>query len=94
MRAIIFIVRLANLALQTSPNLGSDSNAVSNIDRRNFVADFDCLANDLMSDAQREIGLSPTSSDGVNIGATDTTGLNQDIYIALLERLWFILETM
>ena len=61
MRAVVLVVRLADFALQASPDLSTDTNAVSNFDGGNLVADFDGLADDFVPYADREIGLTPST---------------------------------
>lgn len=51
--AIILIVRLAHLAVQACPNLGTHPNTISNLNRRHFIAHFDCLADDFVANAKR-----------------------------------------
>ena len=75
MRAVILVVRLADLTIETSPDLGSNAYSVANFDCRHLVADFDCFANDLVADAEGEVSLAPASGDGVYIGATDTASI-------------------
>lgn len=61
MGAVVLVVRLAVFALQAGPNLSTDTNAVSNLHRGDLVTDLDSLADDLVSDAERETGLAPST---------------------------------
>lgn len=51
MRAVILVVRLANVALEAGSDLSAYANAITDFASRNFVTNTNCLANDLMSDA-------------------------------------------
>ena len=51
--AIILIVRLAHLAVQACPNLGTHANTITNLNRRHFIAHFDCLADNFVANAKR-----------------------------------------
>ena len=62
MGAVVFVVRLAVLALQAGPDLSTNANAVSDLNGGDLVTDLDCLADDLMSYAERESGyLAPST---------------------------------
>lgn len=50
------------------------------------------MANDLVANTDWKGNLAPSSSDGVNIGATDTTALNLDINVICAKLLWFELR--
>ena len=47
--AIVLVIRLADLAIQACPNLSSHTNAVSNLDRRDFVTNLDDLSDDFVT---------------------------------------------
>ena len=84
------MVRFAQFALQTSLDLGTHTNAVANLDGSYFVSDFDSLANDLMTDADGKRAVSPTTSNGVDVRTTNTTTLDLNVYVTILE--WLGLE--
>ena len=92
MRAIILIVRLADLALQASSNLSTDTNTVPNLNCRHFVAHLDCLANDLVTDTEGKRDISPASGYAVDITAANTTAVDLDIDVTIFEWLGFELE--
>ena len=94
MGAIILLIRLAKLALKTRSNLSSYTDAISDLDGRDFVTDFDGFTDDLVSYANWQWAISPATSDGVDIGATDTTAFDLDINIAVFELLWFELNIL
>ena len=71
-RAIVLIVRLANLALKASPDLSSDTYPITNLDCRHLVSNLDGFANDLVTDAKRQISCTPAACDCVYIRTTDT----------------------
>lgn len=52
-----------------------------------LVANLNDLANDLVANAKREGSITPTTSDGVEIGSANTASLNGNIDIVLLELL-------
>ena len=89
MRTVVLIIRLAKLALQAGADLGSHSNAVSNLDRGHFVADFDGLANDFMTDTDWERAVTPAAGDCVDIGAADPAAFDLDVDVAVFELLRF-----
>ena len=92
MRAVIFVVRLADLALETCPDLGADTHPVSDLDGRHLGADLDGLADNLVSDAERQMRCSPSAGDGVDITAADATGMNLDVDVVVLKGLWLELS--
>ena len=67
--------------------LWTERTSVADLAVRDLVADLDDLANDLVANAKRKGSVTPTSSDGVKIGSTDTTSLNGNVDIVLLELL-------
>jgi len=67
--------------------LWTERTSVADLAVRDLVADLDDLANDLVANAKREGSVTPTSSDGVKIGSADTTSLNGNVDIVLLELL-------
>jgi len=90
MWAVVLVVRLADLALQASPDLGTHANTVPNLDRSYFVTDLDRLAHNLVADAEGKCGdLAPTSGDGVDVATTDTAALDFNVNVAVFEFLWF-----
>ena len=93
MRAVVLIVGLAELALQTGTDLGANTNTVSNFDRCHLIADFDRLANDFMTNADRERAVAPSASDGVHIRAAYSAALNFDVDITIFKLLGFELGT-
>lgn len=50
-RAVVLVVRLANVALEAGLDLSAYTDTITNFASRNLVTNPDCLANDLMSDA-------------------------------------------
>lgn len=61
-------------------------------DGGNLIANFDCLTDDFVAYAEREIDLAPTTSDSMDIRAADAASLDDNIYVVLLERLGFVLD--
>lgn len=66
-RAIVLIIALANLALQASPDLCADANAVSYFTERYLWTSLDDLADDFVSDAERKFLSPPAAGDRVEI---------------------------
>lgn len=91
-RAVVLIIRLAVLAHQAGPDLCPDTNTVSDLDGRHFVADLDGMANDLVANAKRKACFAPATGDGMDVAAADTTGFDPDVNITLAERLGFELR--
>ena len=89
MRTVILVIRLADLTFQAGPNLRTNSNAVSKLDGRHLVADFDGMADDFMANAERKIRVSPSAGDGVDVTATHAAGFNLDIDVVFAKWLWF-----
>jgi hypothetical protein len=85
--AIVFVVVFALLALHAGPNLGPNTDAVANFDRAHFRADFDGLADNLMTYAEGKRDLAPTASDAVDIGAANTAALDLDVDVVVFEGL-------
>lgn len=67
MGAVILLVGLAELALQTCLNLCTHTNAVSNLDGRHLVADLDGFANDFVADADWKGAFSPPAGNRMDI---------------------------
>ncbi len=92
MGAVILVVRFTKLALQTCSDLGTNANAISNLDSGHLVTDFDSLADNFVTNTNGKRAVAPASIDGVNIGPTDATALDLDVDITVFELLWFELE--
>ena len=75
MRAIVFIVRLANLAVQTSPDLSTDTHAIAHLDSRYLVSNLDCFSDNLVTDAKRKVGRAPATRYGMYVRAANTAGI-------------------
>ena len=88
MWAVVFVIRLANLALQACRDLSTNTNPISHLHRRDFVAYFDRLANDFVTNAKRQRNFPPSYSDCVNGRPTNAAAIDLDINVALAERLW------
>lgn len=87
--AIVLIVRLAHLAVQACPDLCTHPNTISNLDSRHLIAHFDCLADNLVTNAKRKIWFAPAAGDCVDIGAADSTCLDLDVDIIFFKGLRF-----
>ena len=65
--AVILLIRFTEFALQTRPDLGTDTNAVPDFDGSHFVTDLNGLTNDLMANADWKRAFSPTPGDSMNV---------------------------
>ena len=88
-RAVVLVIRLADLALQAGPDLCTNTNAVANLDGSDLVADLDGVANDFVAHAKGKACFAPATGDGVDVATADTTGFDSDVDITLAEWLWF-----
>lgn len=59
--AVVFLVSLAVAAVQVGLDLGTDTDAVADLDSLDVLADLDGLANDLVADANGERALAPAA---------------------------------
>jgi hypothetical protein len=89
MWAVILIVTLALLALETRPNLCSNTDTVPNLDAGHLVADLDSMANDLVSNADGKRNFAPAPGNGVNIRGAHPAALDLDIDVVGAELLGF-----
>lgn len=86
--AVVLLVRLAVVASQVGANLSTNTSAVANLNLGDLGADLDDLADNLVSYAERKRNvLSPSASDGVDVGCADTAGIDGNVNIVLLELL-------
>ena len=92
MWTVVLVITFALLALQARPDLSPDTDAISDLAAGHLVANLDCVANDLVANADRKRGSSPAAIDCVNIRATDTAALNLDVDVVGSELLRFELE--
>ncbi len=76
---VVLIVRLAWFTFEATPYLSSNAHPISNLYSRHVVANLDSLSNDLVANAKRHRGLSPTSGNRVDITPTDTTAFNLNV---------------
>jgi hypothetical protein len=90
--AIVLIIALALRALQTSPNLCTDADSVSNLASGNSIADLDGLSDNFMANTDGQWHFTPTSIDAVDIRTADTTAFDLDVDIVFTELLGFELK--
>lgn len=83
--------RCTHFALQTRPDLGTDADAVSNLDSCNLVSNFNGFTNNLMAHTERHIGFSPATDDGMDVRTTNATRLYSDVNIMILKWFWLVL---
>lgn len=89
MWAVVLVIALALLALQARPDLSAHTNAVSDLDAGNLVADPDSMANDLVANADRKRNFAPAPVDGVDIRGAHSAALDLDIDIVGAKLLGF-----
>jgi hypothetical protein len=82
-RAVVFVLVFAELALEARRDLSTNTNTVADLDLADLVANSDSLANDFVTNAERTFKVSPSASNGVNIRTADTAGFDLDINIAI-----------
>lgn len=87
LRAVVLLARLAVHALSARPDLSTNTDSVALLELGNLVTDLEDSSYDFVANAKRERSLTPSTSDGVNVGTTDTTGINGNVDIVLLEGL-------
>jgi hypothetical protein len=87
MGAIVLVCALANIALQASPHLCTNTNSVSLLELRHVLANLDDLADDFMADTKGTLELSPPSGNSMDVRSTNAAALNLNIDVALLELL-------
>jgi hypothetical protein len=87
-RAVVFVIALALRALKAGPDLSTNTDAVADLDGLDCRSNLYCLAHDFVTDADGRRGVSPTTRDGVHVGATNTAALNLDIDIIVTKLLW------
>jgi hypothetical protein len=86
--AVVLLVRLAVVAGKIGADLSTNTSAVTNLNLGDLGADLDNLADDLVSYAERQRNvLSPSTSDGVDVGSADTASINGNVDIVFLELL-------
>jgi hypothetical protein len=83
--AIVLIVALALRALEASPDLSTNANAVADLASCHGISDFNCFPDDLVTDTDWQRRLTPASVDGVDIRPADTTTLDLDINVVFSE---------
>lgn len=90
---VVLIVRPAVHTLHARPDLSTDTNSVAFLEPGDLVTNLEDLSNNLVADTERKRSITPSTSDGVNVGTTDTTGVNGNVNIVLLEGLGRVLAT-
>jgi len=90
--AVVLLVRLAVYALSARPDLSTNTDSVALLELGDLVTDLENSSYNLVAHAKRKGCLAPSTSDGVNIGTTDTTSINSNVDIVLLERLKSLLD--
>jgi hypothetical protein len=85
MRAIVFVVRLANLTLQACPDLSAHPSSVANFECLHLLANTNDFSNDLMAYTERKIGLAPTSRQCVDVAAADSASLDPNVDVVFRE---------
>jgi hypothetical protein len=92
MWAVVLVIALALLALQTRPDLSANTHAVSDLDAGDLVADLDSMANDLVANADRKRNFAPAPVDGMDIRGTHAAALDLNIDIVGAKLLGFELR--
>lgn len=88
LRAVVLVVGFALRALHARLYLSTNTNTVSSLELLDLGSDSQDLADDLVADADGLCGeLSPSTCNGVDIGAADTATLVLNVNIVVLEDL-------
>lgn len=83
--AVVFLARLAKLALEARVDCRTDPDAISNLDGGHLTADLDGFADDLVPDTHWQRAASPPTSDSVHIRTADPTGIDLDVDVPVFE---------
>ena len=92
MRAVILVIGFAKLALEAGADLSANTNAVSNFNGRHLVANFNSLANNLMTDADWKRAVAPAAIDSMDVRTANTAAFNLYVDITVFKLLRFELE--
>ena len=84
--AVVLVVVCALLAFEAGEALGTLAHALAGFNGGDFVADAESFADDLVTNADREVLRSPTSSDGVDIRVADPAGFDFNVDVVFTER--------
>lgn len=85
MGAVVLVIALALRALQASPHLSANADAVALLDRLDLGADLDGLADDLVAYADGQGRTAPAAVDGVDVAAADAAAFDLDVDIVVAE---------
>lgn len=86
-RAVVLIIAFALRALQAGPDLGANTDTVSDLDGGTTGTDLDGLADDFVTHADGGGCVAPAAGDGVDIRSADTATLYLDIHVIFAESL-------
>lgn len=84
-RAVVLLIRLAVVAGQIRSDLSTNAHAVADLHGFDFGADFDGLANDLVTDADGEWAVTPSAIDCVHVAAAYSAAVNCNVDIVVFE---------
>ena len=87
LRTIVLIISITLVAGKIGFDLGTDTNAVADLDSRHVLANFDCRSNDFVANAERKWHFAPAASDRVDIATANTARLNGNVNVAILKLL-------
>jgi hypothetical protein len=86
--AVVLLVVFALVASQVGTDLSTNTGTVTDLNASDLVSDLDDLSDDLVSYAERKRDLlSPTTSDGVNIGSANTARVDGNVNVIFLKLL-------
>ncbi len=86
LRAIVFVIALTLLTLQTTPNLCANAHTISDLNPRlTFWANSNGCPDDFMADAQWKGSFPPSAGYGVHIGAADAAAFDFDIDVVVFK---------
>lgn len=84
---VILVLRLANVALETAPDLGAHADAVALLHALDLLADADGAADDFMSDAEGALEIAPAARYGEDVAVADAAALDFHVDICFGEGL-------
>lgn len=83
--AVVLVISLARAAVQARPDLRANTDAVADVDALDIRADADGVADDLVADDERELGLAPAAGERVHVRGADTAVRDRDLDVILVE---------
>lgn len=87
MGTVVLVGGLADVTLETAPYLSAYTDPISFFDVLDLFTHPDGFPNNLVTDTERPLEVSPPAGEGVDVGAAHAAALNLDVDVVLLEGL-------